>query len=35
MIRVGLLALAFGATLMNTANAQSDLVKRGIWSTPS
>ena len=29
MIRVGLIALTLGATLMNTANAQSDLVKRG------
>src|ERR1700733_6844890 len=29
MIRVGLIALTLGATLMNAANAQSDLVKRG------
>ncbi len=29
MIRVGLMALVLGATLMSTANAQSDLVKRG------
>lgn len=29
MIRTGLLALAFGAALIGTANAQSDLVKRG------
>lgn len=29
MIRTGLLALVFGATLIGTASAQSDLVKRG------
>jgi mono/diheme cytochrome c family protein len=29
MIRVGLAALVLGAALMNTANAQSDLVQRG------
>jgi mono/diheme cytochrome c family protein len=29
MIRAGLIALVLGATLMNVANAQSDLVKRG------
>ena len=29
MIRTVLLALVFGATLIGTANAQSDLVKRG------
>ena len=29
MIRTGLLALVFGAALLGTANAQSDLVKRG------
>jgi mono/diheme cytochrome c family protein len=29
MIRTGLLALVFGAALIGTANAQSDLVKRG------
>jgi mono/diheme cytochrome c family protein len=29
MIRVGMMALAFGATLIGTAHAQSDLVKRG------
>lgn len=29
MIRTGLLALAFGIALIGTANAQSDLVKRG------